>query len=451
MDIDDYSRDRSPVRDRERSPVRDRSDRDDFASSNDSQGRRDYGGSGYSRSSYGDRRGGRSSYGDSRGSSYGSRATSSYSSGYRGGNSSRDYSSRGYTSRGGDDASYRSKTERNYDNSIFVGNIPFESTSRDIEDIFKGDFEIIRADIVTNRGRSRGMATVEFKTKNDVDRAIQKYDKFPYHGREIFVREDQPPPEKRDFGSGRSFDRGGRGSRYDDSYYGSGGARGGYGGDRGDRFQRSDYRPPLPPSTPGTEVFIGNLPFSINWQALKDIMRKAGSVVRADVRLDAQGRSRGFGTVVFDTAEEADAAVQMFQGYEIEGRKLDARPGRTAYGSTGDKATAFGSGGGGGFASASTGKKNSEFTEGVTGNGEEPNDTIYVENLPFSTENDDLFELFESIGRVAKAEVQYLEDGRASGNGVVQFELPESAATTLNELNGYEYGGRRLRISYKKL
>lgn len=327
-----------------------------------------------------------------------------------------------------------------------MGNIPFDSQARDIEDIFRGDFDIVRADIVTNRGRSRGMATVEFKSRDDVTKAIDKYDRFSYHGREIFVRRDYPPPEKRDFGSGRSFDRGG--SRYGDSYYGRDSSRGGYGsaGGRGG-YARSDYRPPLPPTTPGTEVFVGNLPFSITWQALKDIMRKAGSVARADVRLDDMGRSRGFGTVVFDTPEEANAAVEMFQGYEIEGRRLDTRHGRTSnVAATGEFSAA-----GASSSAPIGGKKNTEFTEGVTGDGEEPNDTIFVENLPFSTQNDDLFDLFETIGRVTKAEIQYQEDGRASGNAVVQFELVESATASLNELNGYEYGGRRLKISYKKL
>ena len=64
-------------------------------------------------------------------------------------------------------------------------------------------------------------------------------------------------------------------------------------------------------------------------------MRDAGEVIRADVRLDNYGNSRGFGTVVFNTEEEAAKAVEMFQGYEIEGRKLDTRPGRSTGSSSG--------------------------------------------------------------------------------------------------------------------
>ncbi|EMG47395.1 GBP2 Serine/arginine [Candida maltosa Xu316] len=466
MDIDDYSRDRSPDRDRspvrdrsparDRSPVRDRSDSFSGSSGRDSFSKRDYGYS--SRSSYG---GGSSRRDYDRGGSSGNR---------------RDYS------RTANDAEYRSKTERNFDNSIFIGNIPYDVTSRDIEDIFRKDFTIVRADIVTNRGQSRGMATVEFNSKDDVRDAISKFDRHEYRGREIFVRQDYPPPDKKnDYGSSR-----GRGRTYDSrsggsSRYGSGGGDRYASGDRyggrdsgrdsgrdryggSDRYQSSrrndNYAPPPPPTKPGTEVFVGNLPFSVNWQALKDLMRDAGEVVRADVRLDNYGRSRGFGTVVFNTEEEANKAVEMFQGYEIEGRKLDTRPGRTSGSSDSSSRGGGGyerdsyrsstAGGDRGFESRSGGgggKKNSEFTADVTGNGEK-SDTIYVQNLPFATQNDDLYELFETVGRTAKAEIQYGEDGRPSGNAVVQFEIADLAENAITQLNNYTYGGRDLNITY---
>lgn len=41
------------------------------------------------------------------------------------------------------------------------------------------------------------MATVEFKSREDVRDAINKYDRYEYRGREIFVRQDYPPPDKR--------------------------------------------------------------------------------------------------------------------------------------------------------------------------------------------------------------------------------------------------------------
>lgn len=56
------------------------------------------------------------------------------------------------------------------------------------------------------------------------------------------------------------------------------------------------------------------LPFHCQWQDLKDLFRQAGTVLRADVVLGPDGRSRGFGTVVFATDYDADVALKMFNG-----------------------------------------------------------------------------------------------------------------------------------------
>jgi len=44
-----------------------------------------------------------------------------------------------------------------------------------------------------------------------------------------------------------------------------------------------------------TKVFVSNLAFESNWRSLKDHMRKAGEVIRADIFEDEKGRSRGMG------------------------------------------------------------------------------------------------------------------------------------------------------------
>lgn len=79
------------------------------------------------------------------------------------------------------------------------------------------------------------------------------------------------------------------------------------------------------------------LPFNCQWQELKDLMRGAGAVLRAgtsllsaarvfinwllvktaDIAAGPDGRSRGFGSVLFSTAHDADRAVQMFNGYAV--------------------------------------------------------------------------------------------------------------------------------------
>lgn len=47
----------------------------------------------------------------------------------------------------------------------------------------------------------------------------------------------------------------------------------------------------------GRQLYVGNLPFNVQWQELKDMFRHVGNVVRAEVQVDNVGRSRGFGQV----------------------------------------------------------------------------------------------------------------------------------------------------------
>lgn len=77
-------------------------------------------------------------------------------------------------------------------------------------------------------------------------------------------------------------------------------------------------------------MYIGNLPWSVGWQDLKDLFRQAGTVVRADIPQDYQGRSKGFGTVVMQSVEDARKAVAMFNGFDWNGRKIEVRNDRTA-------------------------------------------------------------------------------------------------------------------------
>ena len=68
------------------------------------------------------------------------------------------------------------------------------------------------------------------------------------------------------------------------------------------RYSSPATAAPLP--YPGRVLFVGNLPFHCQWQDLKDLFRAAGNIQRADVALNADGRSRGFGTVLFASPED---------------------------------------------------------------------------------------------------------------------------------------------------
>lgn len=71
------------------------------------------------------------------------------------------------------------------------------------------------------------------------------------------------------------------------------------------------------------KIYVGNLPWSIRDQQLEEMFSEVGEVVSARVITDrATNRSKGFGFVEFSSSEEAQAAIEKFNEFEIEGRAL---------------------------------------------------------------------------------------------------------------------------------
>jgi len=71
------------------------------------------------------------------------------------------------------------------------------------------------------------------------------------------------------------------------------------------------------------KLFVGNLPWSINNDSLRELFASVGEVVEAMVITDRMsGRSKGFGFVTFATEEAAQAAIAQLNEKEIEGRKI---------------------------------------------------------------------------------------------------------------------------------
>ena len=72
---------------------------------------------------------------------------------------------------------------------------------------------------------------------------------------------------------------------------------------------------------------------------------------------------------------------------------------------------------------------------------------MYVGNLPFSSTEDDLRDLFSQYGEVQSANIIYdRETGRSRGFGFVEM-AEESADSAIESLNGNEFGGRTLRVN----
>jgi len=112
---------------------------------------------------------------------------------------------------------------------LYVGNLSFQTTQQDLEELFGQVGQVESVSIVTDRGtgQPRGFAFVEMSGNAEAQAAIQNLDGREVDGRALKVNEARPKVDRGGGGGGR---RGGFGGG------GGGGRGGGYGGGRGGRY-----------------------------------------------------------------------------------------------------------------------------------------------------------------------------------------------------------------------
>jgi len=74
---------------------------------------------------------------------------------------------------------------------------------------------------------------------------------------------------------------------------------------------------------------------------------------------------------------------------------------------------------------------------------------LYVGNLPFSADENEVRALFEQDNRTV-TEVKLITDretGRPRGFGFVEMGSSEDADAAISALNGYDFGGRQLNVN----
>ncbi len=78
------------------------------------------------------------------------------------------------------------------------------------------------------------------------------------------------------------------------------------------------------------KLYVGGLSYDTTGDTLKELFSKTGTVESATVIIDKMsGRSKGFGFVEMSSDDEAQKAIEMFNGKELDGRSItvnEARP-----------------------------------------------------------------------------------------------------------------------------
>ncbi|KKT58950.1 hypothetical protein A3I36_02140 [Candidatus Giovannonibacteria bacterium RIFCSPLOWO2_02_FULL_45_28] len=95
------------------------------------------------------------------------------------------------------------------------------------------------------------------------------------------------------------------------------------------------------------KLYVGSLSYDTNDESLKNAFSQVGAVDSATVVIDRMsGRSRGFGFVEMSSDDEAQKAIDMWNGKELDGRKITVNEARPM---TERPPRGGGGGGGGGF------------------------------------------------------------------------------------------------------
>uniref|UniRef100_A0A8C0J606 Myelin expression factor 2 n=1 Tax=Chelonoidis abingdonii TaxID=106734 RepID=A0A8C0J606_CHEAB len=212
-------------------------------------------------------------------------------------------------------------------NRVFISNIPYDMKWQAIKDLMREKVgEVTYVELFKDaEGKSRVSAVgnnlvVEFKDEEFVKKALETMNKYDLSGRPLNIKEDPDGEHAR-----RLLARMG------------GPFPGGHGPDMAPGLMNLPpsilNNPNIPPEIIsnlqagrlGSTIFVANLDFKVGWKKLKEVFSIAGTVKRADIKEDKDGKSRGMGTVTFEQAIEAVQAISMFNGQFLFDRPMHVK------------------------------------------------------------------------------------------------------------------------------
>ncbi|CAN1803668.1 RNA-binding protein CP33, chloroplastic [Linum perenne] len=173
---------------------------------------------------------------------------------------------------------------------LYVGNLSYTMTSEELTEIFAEAGRVSGVEIIYDRvtDRSRGFGFITMATVEEAKTAIKMFNDSQIGGRRVRVNFPEVPK-----GGENEIVR----TRVRRKYQG---------------FIDSPHK-----------VYAGNLGWTVTSEVLKQAFAGQPGYLSAKVSYERDtGRSRGFGFVSFETAEDAEAALNTMNGVEVEGRPL---------------------------------------------------------------------------------------------------------------------------------
>ncbi|CAK7329907.1 unnamed protein product [Dovyalis caffra] len=256
--------------------------------------------------------------------------------------------------------------------NIFIKNLDKAIDHKALHDTFSAFGNILSCKVATDpSGQSKGYGFVQFDSEEAAQKAIEKLNGMLLNDKQVYVGP----------------------------------------------FLRKQERETATDNTRFNNVFVKNLSETTTEEDLNKAFGEYGTITSVVVMRDADGKSKCFGFVNFENADDAAKAVEALNGKKSDDKEWFVGKAQKKYEREVELKQRF----------EQSMKEAADKFQGAN---------LYVKNLDDSIGDEKLKELFFPFGTITSCKVMRDPNGISRGSGFVAFSTPEEASRALLEMNG---------------
>ncbi|KAF4363036.1 hypothetical protein CsatB_006655 [Cannabis sativa] len=267
--------------------------------------------------------------------------------------------------------------------NVFIKNLDTSLDNKNLLDTFAAFGTVLSCKVaVDNNGQSKGYGFVQYDKEESAQKAIKELNGMLINDKQVYVG----------------------------------------------LFVRKQERGRSNGSPKFTNVFVKNIADSVSDEILEEVFGAFGTITSAVVMRDANGNSRGFGFVNFQSSDAAAVAVEKLNGKVHDDKVWFVGRAQRKSEREAELRAKFEQ------------ERISRFEKLQGAN-------LYLKNLEDNMTDEKLRELFSEFGTITSCKVMIDSQGISKGSGFVAFSTPEEATKALNEMNGKMLGRKPLYVA----
>ncbi|KAF3615680.1 Polyadenylate-binding protein 2 [Capsicum annuum] len=264
--------------------------------------------------------------------------------------------------------------------NIFIKNLDKAIDHKALHDTFSTFGNILSCKVaVDSSGQSKGYGFVQYDSEDAAEKAIEKLNGMLLNDKQVYVGP----------------------------------------------FVRKQERDMAVDKTRFTNVFVKNLSEATSEEDLKKTFGEFGVITSVAVMKDEDGKSKSFGFVNFENAEDAARAVEALNGHKFDNKEWFV--GRAQKKSEREMELKH--------RYEQSAKEAVDKSQGLN---------LYIKNLDDSINDDKLKELFSPFGTITSCKVMRDPSGVSKGSGFVAFSTPEEASRAVSSFTPFNAAGKSL-------